>query len=205
MRSVVSAAVLSVLLVGCNQAGQSPVAPAEQAPAAENPAPAAAPVNTAPNDGPGQAVAAAELLPTAGNQVSGRLQFYREGGQLRVRGTISGLKPNSEHGFHVHETGDCAAPDASSAGGHFNPDAVAHGAHDAPVHHTGDMPNMRADAQGVATVDGLLAREATLGDGSSHDILGRGLIIHADPDDYVSQPTGNAGARLACGVIGSAQ
>ena len=149
--------------------------------------------------------AVTNLAPASGSLVSGKLVLRPMGDGVHISGEVGGLKPGDVRGFHIHEKGDCSAADASSAGGHFNPDAVAHGAHDAPVHHTGDMPNMRADAQGVATVDGLLAREATLGDGSSHDILGRGLIIHADPDDYVSQPTGNAGARLACGVIGSAQ
>ena len=149
--------------------------------------------------------AVAVLASASGSRVSGKLTLAPMGDGVHISGEVGGLKPGDVRGFHIHEKGDCSAADASSAGGHFNPDAVAHGAHDAPVHHTGDMPNMRADAQGVATVDGLLAREATLGDGSSHDILGRGLIIHADPDDYVSQPTGNAGARLACGVIGSAQ
>jgi Cu/Zn superoxide dismutase len=109
------------------------------------------------------------------------------------------------HGFHIHANGDCSAADGSSAGGHFNPAQVEHGSVDAAVHHGGDMSNIVADAQGVATIDAALSSNVNLGSGDAFDISGRGVIVHADPDDYTSQPTGNAGSRLACGVIATAK
>ena len=199
MRNVLAAASVAALLAACSPADPA-AAPDTAASAAAPTAPAAAAAAAEEADLAG-VLAVAELAATAGNAVTGSLQFRQVDGQLHVSGTVSGLKPGSEHGFHIHETGDCSAADGSSAGGHFNPSAAAHGAIDAAVHHTGDMPNLKADDQGTAVVDGPLSAEASLGDGGSHDILGRGLIVHADPDDYTSQPTGNAGARLACAVI----
>ena len=120
--------------------------------------------------------------------------------RIEVTGTISGLPGNSTHGFHVHETGDCSAPDATSAGGHFNPASTDHGRVGQGEHHAGDSDNITADADGNATVQGWL-EGATVGDGAATDIVGKAVIVHADEDDYATQPTGNAGDRLACGVI----
>ncbi|MEZ0471793.1 superoxide dismutase family protein [Luteimonas salinilitoris] len=144
--------------------------------------------------------ARATLQPTAGNETGGELTFTAENGAIHVSGEVRGLAAGSVHGFHVHETGDCSAPDATSAGGHFNPDDSEHGRVGQGEHHAGDSDNITASAEGVATVDVRL-QGATLGDGAATDIAGKGVIVHADPDDYTSQPTGNAGARLACGVI----
>ncbi|MDQ3494703.1 MAG: superoxide dismutase family protein, partial [Pseudomonadota bacterium] len=119
---------------------------------------------------------------------------------VHISGQISGLAPDSRHGFHVHATGDCSAPDASSAGDHFNPHDADHGRVGAAPHHVGDSDNLAADAQGVARVDNRLAG-ATLGDGAPSDIVGKAVIVHAGADDYTTQPTGDAGARLACGII----
>ena len=205
MRNPLSLAITALLLAACS--GGQPPASTDQPPAmAQTPAGPAAEHDTHDgHDHPGEEqVAIARLQPTAGNQVSGELMIRRLGDRLQVTGNVSGLKAGAEHGFHIHETGDCSAADGSSAGGHFNPSAAEHGAMDGAAHHVGDMPNLVADAQGMASVDGALSAQATLGDGGSNDILGRGLIIHADPDDYVSQPTGNAGARLACAVIENA-
>lgn len=141
-----------------------------------------------------------ELASTEGNRAKGELTLSPDNHGLRVTGSISGLKANSEHGFHVHQNGDCSAPDASSAGDHFNPGDVAHGNPSGNVHHAGDMPNIEADDKGNAQVD-LRLKGVTLGDGGEHDILGKAIIVHADPDDYSSQPSGNAGSRIACGVI----
>ncbi|QDW66647.1 superoxide dismutase family protein [Luteimonas granuli] len=124
-------------------------------------------------------------------------------GGVAISGQVNGLAPGSEHGFHVHENGDCSAPDASSAGGHFNPQASAHGRVGEGEHHVGDTDNIVADDTGVAMIDTRL-EGATLGDGAPTDIMGKSVIVHADPDDYTTQPTGNAGARLACGVISRA-
>ncbi len=117
----------------------------------------------------------------------------------RVTGEVRGLKPNAEHGFHVHDKGDCSSADAASAGGHFNPGGVAHGHAGMPPHHAGDMPNLRADGNGFARFDAVV-RDLTLSEGKS-SVLDRGVVVHRDPDDYRSQSAGNAGARVACGVI----
>ena len=146
--------------------------------------------------GPG---AVATLAPTAGNTTSGSVQFTQKGDRVQVSGEVRGLKPNAEHGFHVHEKGDCSAPDATSAGGHYNPGGRPHGRHGAGAHHTGDLPSLKADANGVARFS-FESASISVGAGAG-DITGRGLIVHRDPDDYTTQPTGNAGARLACAVI----
>jgi len=137
--------------------------------------------------------------PTEGNQTVADVTFAEVDGRIHVSGRVTGLKPNSEHGFHVHEFGDCSAPDASSAGGHFNPSNKPH-AH--PGHgHDGAMKNLVADAEGIAVVDDELPDTVNIGKGDDFDIVGHALIVHSDPDDYVSQPVGNAGKRLTCGVI----
>jgi Cu-Zn family superoxide dismutase len=143
--------------------------------------------------------ATATLSPTVGNSTSGTVRFAQEGERVRVSGEIRGLKPGAEHGFHVHEKGDCSSGDGMSAGGHFNPTAQAHGRYDAPAHHTGDLMSLKADASGVATFS-YDSPSLRVGSGMN-DIVGRGLIVHRDPDDFTTQPTGNAGPRLACAVI----
>ena len=142
--------------------------------------------------------AVANLASTKGNSASGTVTFEQQGDKVRVSGTVTGLKANAEHGFHVHEKGDCSSGDGMSAGGHFNPLGKAHG-HQGAEHHAGDMPNLRADAYGNASFSFEVAG-ITVGSGAA-DIVGRGLIVHRDPDDYKSQPAGNAGPRLACAVI----
>ena len=142
----------------------------------------------------------AALAPASGSLVSGTLAFVPMGDGVHVTGDIGGLAPNSTHGFHIHETGDCSAADASSAGGHFNPAGDTHGRASAPHHHLGDNDNLLADANGVAHVNAHFAG-VVLGGGGADDIVGKAVIVHANPDDYASQPSGNAGARIACGVI----
>ena len=138
------------------------------------------------------------LSPASGSSVRGTVLFTPEGDYVRVTARVSGLKPNQEHGFHVHERGDCSAPDATSAGGHFNPTSAPHGAQAEP-HHGGDMPALKSDASGNANMSFLISG-VTL-DLSRTGVMGRGVIVHAMPDDYATQPTGNSGVRLACGVI----
>lgn len=140
------------------------------------------------------------LAATAGNQAGGSLELSAAGDAVRVTGTVTGLKADTEHGFHVHEKGDCSAPDASSAGEHFNPTSQPHGDPNGPEHHAGDMTNLRADAQGTAQVDATLSG-ATLGDGGANDVVGKAVVVHEKADDYKTQPSGNSGARIACGVI----
>ena len=141
---------------------------------------------------------AATLAPSAGNNVAGTVVFVQAGRKVFVVAEVTGLKPGP-HGFHVHEKGDCSAPDFSSAGGHFNPGSQPHGDPTAGAHHAGDMPMLVADASGKATARAEL-RTMTIGSGEG-DIVGKSVVVHADADDYRSQPAGNSGARIACGVI----
>lgn len=144
--------------------------------------------------------ASAQLMPTKGNGVTGQIQITQQGDKVLVSGEVRGLKPDTEHGFHMHDKGDCSSGDGMSAGGHFNPDGKAHGAFDQVEHHAGDLPSLKADATGTARFS---FESTTLSVGAGRaDVLGRGLIVHRDPDDYKTQPTGNSGPRLACGVIG---
>ena len=141
--------------------------------------------------------AVATLEPTEGNDVSGTVTFTKVAGGIRIVADVDGLTPG-KHGFHVHENGDCSAPDGSSAGGHFNPTNMPHGAPDDAQRHVGDLGNLVADENGHAHYDRIDTVIALEGEKS---ILDRGLIVHAGEDDFVTQPTGNAGARVACGVI----
>jgi Cu-Zn family superoxide dismutase len=147
---------------------------------------------------PGPA-AVAQLTPTRGNPTSGEVRFSQMGNKVWVQVEVRGLKPLAEHGFHVHEKGDCSSGDGMSTGGHFNPLNHGHGAHGQASHHAGDLPSLVADAQGNAQLR-FESNTITVGSGAT-DIVGRGLIVHRDPDDFKTQPTGNAGPRLACAVI----
>lgn len=142
--------------------------------------------------------ALAELAPTRGNTTSGRVMFHASGHGVFMHARVSGLKPNQAHGFHIHEKGDCSSGDGMSTGGHFNPTGKPHGPQHAD-HHAGDLPALQADANGVAELKVEL-HGLSIGSGAT-DIVGRGLIVHAQPDDYQTQPTGNSGARIACAVI----
>ena len=142
--------------------------------------------------------ATANLQPTKGNKVSGTVTFTQKGDNVLVAANVSGLTPGS-HGFHVHEKGDCSAADAMSAGGHFNPAGKPHGAPDSTEHHGGDLGNLTADKSGNATLS-IEVGGITL-DQSTNSIVGKGVIVHANPDDLKSQPAGNAGPRVACGVV----
>jgi len=143
-------------------------------------------------------MAVASLSPTQGNDVRGLVMFHQMEGQVMVHAIVTGLKPNGEHGFHVHETGNCASVDGTSAGGHFNPDGKPHGPPGGP-HHAGDMPALKADANGRADQRFRLVGVTTASGPTA--LAGRSVVVHALPDDYTTQPTGNSGARLACGVI----
>ena len=143
--------------------------------------------------------ATASLQPTKGSAVSGNATFVQLGGKVRVTANVSGLKPNGQYGFHIHEAGDCSSGDGMSAKGHYNPLAKPHGHHSTMDRHAGDMPNLQSDASGNAKLTADLD-VITVAAGPT-SIVGRGLIVHVQPDDYKSQPVGNAGARSACAVI----
>jgi len=146
---------------------------------------------------PAKTSAIANLEATQGNNVKGTVTFNQEGDLIHVRASFTGLKNNGEHAFHVHEKGDCSSGDGMSAGGHYNPAGKPHGPQDAD-HHAGDMPNVKADSYGNASTAFVLKGVSV---GGEAGIIGRGLIVHRDPDDYKSQPAGNAGPRIACAVI----
>ena len=137
------------------------------------------------------------LSPTQGHEAMGSITFTQTGDGVRVVADITGLKPG-EHGIHVHEKGDCSAPDGSSAGGHFNPTGMPHGGPDSAQHHIGDLGNITADASGKAHLDRVFSFLTMSG---TNSIIGHAIIVHEGRDDLTSQPSGNAGARVACGVI----
>lgn len=140
----------------------------------------------------------------SGSNVTGTLRFTDVAGGVRVVGEVQGLNPNQEHAIHIHEYGDCSALDASSAGGHYDPERTNfHSRANAPEpHHAGDLGNLQADAQGTARYDRVI-RNITVA-GPRNPIVGRAIIIHAESDKF-DQPTGSAGGRLGCGVIGIAK
>jgi superoxide dismutase, Cu-Zn family len=149
--------------------------------------------------GPTRAIAV--LTPTEGNKVHGLVTFTKAGDSVKVAAEIEGLTPG-KHGFHIHEFGDCSSKDGAAAGGHFNPAGKQHGAPTDTNRHEGDLGNIDAGADGKAHLD--LTDSVLKLDGAG-SIIGRGLIVHANADDLKTQPTGNAGGRLACGVIGTAK
>ena len=182
-------------------ASLSAAAAAAQMAPAVSPTPVPSPAPAAKATGGPVTRAVAVLHPARDGAVSGTLTFVRAAGAMKVSGRISGLAPGT-HGFHVHEFGDCSATDFSSAGGHYNPTGHQHAGTAVARRHIGDLGNIEAGADGVAMVDYTDSRLRFEG---VHGILGRGLIVHANPDDLKTQPTGNAGGRLACGVIGVAK
>ncbi len=143
--------------------------------------------------------ATAVLEARSGSSVTGKIELTEIRGEVRARVELDGLAPNSEHGFHIHDKGDCSAPDGSSAGGHYNPNGAAHGRAGIPPHHAGDLPSLSADARGQVRADVLLDG-VTLAAGPT-SIIGRSLVVHRDRDDFATQPAGNSGPRVACGVI----
>lgn len=142
----------------------------------------------------------AVLKPTEGNSTSGIIKFTTlPDGKVLVAGQVSGLTPNSEHGFHIHQYGDIRSTDGTSLGDHYDPLHMEHAVPTAEMRHAGDFGNIKADDQGVAEVK-IVVDNISLS-GQKSPIIGRGLVVHANRDDG-SQPTGNAGARIAIGVIG---
>jgi superoxide dismutase, Cu-Zn family len=144
--------------------------------------------------------AVAVLHPTAGNKVTGVVTFTETPAGIKVVADIEGLTPG-RHGFHVHQYGDCSAANADSAGGHFNPEGMPHGGPTSRERHVGDLGNVTADEDGKAHLEWT---DKLLSFDGRDSIIGRGLVVHGAIDDLTSQPAGNAGPRVACGVIGIA-
>lgn len=137
------------------------------------------------------------LNPTQGSSVSGTVTFAKVADGVRIVADVQGLS-KGKHGIHIHEFGDCSSPDGNSAGGHFNPHSKGHGAPEEDNRHAGDMGNIDVDESGKGRLE-YVDKEISLEGNSS--IVGKAVIVHANEDDLKTQPTGNAGGRLACGVI----
>ena len=144
--------------------------------------------------------AVAVVNPTAGNEAEGTVRFIRKDHKIHVVAHVEGLSANAKHAIHIHEFGDCSSGDGKSAGGHYNPEGLSHASPDDEERHAGDLGNLTANENGTAHYE-LSVDNITLG-GRKNPIIGRAVIIHAGEDDLKSQPTGDAGARIACGVIG---
>ena len=197
--SIIGSLAMAVAIGGCAP-DQKDTTPAASAPMATEPvAPAPPPAESAPAAIPaGHAAVSLKSVDTM--KVSGDLTLSAEAGGVHINGTINGLTPGTQHGFHIHETGDCSAPDFKSAGGHFNPGNKEHGNPMSEMHHAGDMMNLAVTDSGSATID-VTVPGVTLGDGGADDVMNRAIVVHAGPDDYTSQPAGDSGGRIACGVI----
>jgi superoxide dismutase, Cu-Zn family len=146
---------------------------------------------------PTQAIAV--LSPASGSNCKGVVRFTQDGEKVKVVADLEGLTAGQQHAIHVHEFGDCSAPDATSAGSHYNPENHPHGLVANPERHAGDLGNLQADANGKAHYEVTITNASIAG--AKNPILGRAVIVHAKVDDG-GQPVGNAGARIACGVIG---
>lgn len=144
----------------------------------------------------------AVMQPANDSKVSGTVLFEQADGAVKVTAKIGGLSPNSKHAIHVHDLGDITAADGTSAGGHYNPEGHDHGLPHSEVRHAGDFGNLETDGDGNATLV-LMVDNITL-TGAKNPVIGRAMIIHAKEDDG-GQPTGNAGDRIAMGVIGVAK
>lgn len=152
-------------------------------------------------ENPAAQKAIAVLHPTAGNQCHGMVRFTQEGDSVKVVADLEGLTPDQKHAFHIHQYGDCSAPDGMSAGGHYNPEGHQHGLPDTENRHAGDLGNVQADSAGKAHYEITVKNISIMGE--KNPIVGHAVIVHAKVDTG-EQPVGNAGGRIACGVIGLA-
>ena len=141
--------------------------------------------------------AAAQLEPKSGSRVTGLIAFSKVGDEVQVAGLIQNLTPG-KHGLHIHEKGDCSAPDASSAGAHFNPTHSHHGGPATAERHVGDFGNVEADASGKVHFE---LKEKNLKFSGPDSIMGKSVVVHEKEDDLKTDPSGNSGARVGCGVI----
>jgi Cu-Zn family superoxide dismutase len=148
--------------------------------------------------GDGDRDAAAEIRGYTDTAITGTARFEEDGDSLLVTAEIHGLAANQAYGFHVHEFGDCSVPEAS--GGHFHP-AEPHGnpLDTGSVHHRGDLPNVQTDSAGVGRLT-FMTDDIDL-ESADRSVVSRSVVLHANPDDYVTQPAGGTGERIACGVI----
>lgn len=186
MRNLISAGaiLIAVTLAGCTQPQQQ-----QQQDSA---------VNEEPTTNHTRAVAV--VHPTEGNSVTGTVHFEQTAEGVHVTAELSGLE-QGPHGFHIHQYGDCSAGDGTTAGGHYNPAGNDHGAPTQDNRHVGDLGNIAAEADGNATID---TTDPVIKLNGPNSIIGRGIVVHGGRDDLNSQPSGAAGPRVGCGVIGIA-
>ncbi|HEX8561497.1 MAG TPA: superoxide dismutase family protein [Flavobacterium sp.] len=141
-----------------------------------------------------------DFSPKSGSKAAGTAVFTEQNGEVTFTASLTGLEPGV-HAIHIHEKSDCSAPDASSAGGHWNPTFKSHGKWGSASYHRGDIGNFPVNQNGEGTIT-MTTSEWCIGCGDqTKDILGKSVIVHTNPDDYVTQPTGNAGGRIACSAI----
>ena len=186
MPKFIMSAMLLVVLTSCTEGNRSQT----------EVSPTATPI-TKSSAQEAQQKAVATLQPTAGNKAAGTIAFTQAGDSTSIKVDVTGLAPG-KHGFHVHEKGDCSSKDAKSAGDHFNPTKQPHAAPTAAKRHVGDLGNLTADSTGKATTQ---LQDSVLRLSGDQSLVGRSVIIHAKADDLKSQPSGDAGGRVACGVI----
>lgn len=180
-----------LVLAGCSREAEPPPPPVVTAPR---------PMPTAPPEPVAAPVTARAILTGLGDSiVGGEVTFTASDAGVSIEAHVNGLTPDGQHGFHIHDVGECVG-DGTSAGDHFNPGATAHGGPDGEVHHAGDLGNLKPDASGHAMMT-MVSRHISLEAGAANSIIGRSVIVHADADDLTTQPSGNSGARIACGIV----
>jgi Cu-Zn family superoxide dismutase len=141
-----------------------------------------------------------EVQPKSGSQANGTIKILERNGKVKAKLNIKGLKPNNEHGFHIHENGDCSCAEGKSAGGHYAPNMMNHGGPSDMKYHLGDLGNLKSDAQGKIEQT-ILLKGVSLESNKMNSILNRSFVLHASKDDFKTQPSGNSGERIACAVI----
>ncbi|HEX5172508.1 MAG TPA: superoxide dismutase family protein [Cyclobacteriaceae bacterium] len=150
--------------------------------------------------GPKRSKAKAMIQSASGSTLTGEAIFEETNGGVKMTLTVKGATPGT-HAVHLHESGDCSAGDATSAGGHWNPTHEAHGNRaGGGDFHAGDIANLQVGDDGTGTLE-VTAADWTIGGDDQKNVIGKAVIIHANEDDFVSQPAGNAGARVGCGVV----
>ena len=156
-----------------------------------------------PSFAKGKVVAKAKIEPKSDSKLTGNATFTDDGkGKITLKVDVSGV-PAGTHAVHIHDKGDCSSPDGASAGGHWNPTSEAHGAWTGEHHHLGDVGNMEVNAKGKGTIT-LETDKWTVSGGGTNDVVGHAIVVHGGTDDFTTQPTGNAGNRIGCGVIEAA-
>src|SRR6185503_3731276 len=185
-------ALLAVVLAACGGGSkQAATTPTEQAVTT-------VPSTPAETAAPAKAAAGAALEPRSGSKVTGMVTIAPMGDGVHVDVRIANATPGT-HGLHFHDKGDCSAPDGKSAGDHWNPAGVAHGSPDATPHHAGDLGNIDVGADGTGSKS-IHLPGLTVAPGQPNSVIGHAVIVHEKADDMTTQPSGNAGARIACGV-----